>query len=98
MRLAMRIGTGPLQAGLADRSDSPVLAIYSSALANVYFTRVAERANLDQIETMAPGLLQSLVNHAGVGLVLVRDGDRHIALHRGGRTVLESASPPSSNF
>jgi Type I phosphodiesterase / nucleotide pyrophosphatase len=76
MRFAMRIGTGPLQAGLADRSHSPVLAIYSSALANVYFTDVPYRMGRLQIEERAPGLLSALVGHPGVGVVLVMDGGR----------------------
>jgi hypothetical protein len=76
MRLAMRIGTGRLQAGLADRDDSPVLAIYSSALANVYFTDVSRRMEEQDIETRAPGLLNSLVAHPGIGLVLVQSSSK----------------------
>lgn len=98
MRLAMRIGTGPLQAGLAEDSDSPVLAIYSSALANVYFTHMTRRAELADVESMAPGLLTSLLQHPGIGLVLVRDGDRTLALHREGRTWLETAAAEEYEF
>lgn len=75
MRTAMRIGTGPLQAGLADQSDAPLLAIYSSALANVYFVDVPHRMERTEIEERSPGLLRALVEHPGVGIVLVTEGN-----------------------
>lgn len=96
-RVAMRLGTGPLQAGLADNLDSPVLAIYSSALANVYFTDL-ERASIREIEARAPGLLQALVGHPGIGLVVARDGCKTVALHAGGRCVLDDPVPGESDF
>lgn len=91
MRVAMRIGTGRLQAGLADRSNSPVLAIYSSALANVYFTDVPHRLTREEIEQRAPGLLRALVDHPGVGLVVVKGNGDTLALHEGGTVRLEEA-------
>jgi hypothetical protein len=98
MRLAMRIGTGPLQAGLADTSETPVLAIYSSALANVYFTDVPHRMELDEFEERAPGLIEALVGHPGIGLVLVRQGRATVAVHRHGRVTLEDASDDGLEF
>jgi hypothetical protein len=92
MRLAMRIGTGPLQAGLAEDSRSPVLAIYSSALANVYFTQAQSRTDLDEVEALAPGLLQALVTHSGIGLVMVKSGMKTAALHDGETVCLEDAT------
>jgi hypothetical protein len=98
MRLAMRIGTGPLQAGLADAADSPVLAIYSSALANVYFTDVPHRMNLAEIHQRAPGLMDALVAHPGIGLVVVKDGNRTVALHQGGQVALQCAGAEDLEF
>jgi hypothetical protein len=98
MRLAMRIGTGPLQAGLADTSESPVLAIYSSALANVYFTDVGHRMDREEIERRAPGLLSALIAHAGIGIVVVKAGEKTLVLHRGGAAVLEDASTADLDF
>lgn len=92
MRLAMRIGTGPLQAGLAEDSGSPVLAIYSSALANVYFTQAQKRTDLVEVEALAPGLLQALVKHPGIGLVLVKSGMKTSVLHDGDPVCLEDAT------
>ena len=98
MRLAMRIGTGPLQAGLADVKDSPVLAIYSSALANVYFTDLNHTPDLATVEDLAPGLLESLVNHPGIGIVVVRSAGHTLALYRGHRICLEKASAEEIAF
>jgi hypothetical protein len=98
VRLTMRIGTGPLQAGLAERIDSPVLAIYSSALANVYFTDLPDRASLAEIQARAPGLLDALVTHPGIGLVVVRSGNESVALHNGGTVILDDASEADLEF
>ena len=98
MRLAMRIGTGPLQAGLADQRDSPVLAIYSSALANVYFTDVMHRMSLAEIHDRAPGLLDALVGHPGIGMVLVQSAGKTIALHKQGQVVLDEADDDELAF
>lgn len=93
MRLAMRIGTGPLQAGLADTNESAVLAIYSSALANVYFTDVPHRMTREELDRRAPGMLQALVKHPGVGLVLMQGRGTTVVLHAGGDVALEDAAP-----
>jgi hypothetical protein len=98
MRLAMRIGTGPLQAGLADAADSPVLAIYSSALANVYFTDLPRTPDLSTIEEIAPGLLDALTGHPGIGIVLARSAGHTIALHCRDRVCLETATAEEIAF
>jgi hypothetical protein len=98
MRLAMRIGTGPLQAGLADDTDSPVLAIYSSALANVYFTDLHSTPDREDIEARAAGLLEALVGHAGIGLVVVRSRGQTVLLHKEGETILETAGAEEIAF
>lgn len=90
-RAAMLIGTGPLQAGLSENSDSPILAVYSSSLANVYFTREAERLDISRIERIAPGLLEAVVKHEGVGLVVGQEGDDVIALSKEGTMYLDAA-------
>jgi hypothetical protein len=94
----MVIGTGPLQAGLSENAQSPILAVYSSSLANVYFTREAERLDLSDIERIAPGLLQSVVKHPGVGLVVGREGDKTVALSEEGVAYLEDAPPEKLEF
>jgi hypothetical protein len=97
-RLAMRIGTGPLQAGLAENTNSPILAVYSSALANVYFTQQPERLTLSDIERIAPGLLRAVVQHEGVELVVGREGEKTVVLRAEGVTYLEDATPEQLSF
>lgn len=91
-RLAMLIGTGPLQAGLSENSDSPILAVYSSSLANVYFTREPDRLDISDIERIAPGLLASVVEHPGVGVVVGRESGKTVVLSSEGTVYLESAN------
>ncbi len=98
MRLAMRIGTGPLQAGLSGEKDSAVLAIYSSALANVYFTRFSRTPQMHDIECAAPGVLTALRTHPGIGLVLARQNGRVMALHAGGVADLEDSDSDALAF
>lgn len=98
MRLAMRLGTGPLQAGLNDMPDTPVTAIYSSALANVYFTKLGRRADLVDVEALAPGLLDAMASHPGIGLILVRSGAHTLAILGGNRVELETAPDEDISF
>lgn len=98
MRLAMRLGTGPLQAGLSDERSSPVMAIYSSALANVYFNEFSVRPDLTDIERLAPSLLDTMAMHPGIGLILGRQDGRTAAIHAAGRTILESATDDELEF
>jgi hypothetical protein len=91
-RIAMLIGTGPLQAGLSENSDSPILAVYSSALANVYFTTEPERLDISDIEKLAPGLVNSVVHHPGIGLVVGHEGGRTVVLSKAGTIYLESSA------
>ncbi|HZT95454.1 MAG TPA: alkaline phosphatase family protein [Chloroflexota bacterium] len=97
-RLAMRIGTGPLQAGLSENADSPILAVYSSSLANVYFTAEPERLDISDIERIAPDLLRSVVQHEGIGLVLGRESGKTVVLCREGAVYLEDAEPERLEF
>jgi hypothetical protein len=98
MRLAMRIGTGPLQAGLAEDKGSPVLAIYSSALANVYFMQANRRLGVADVQEMAPGLLEALTHHPGIGIILIRDADCTHLLLGGVHVVLEGAREEQLEF
>jgi Type I phosphodiesterase / nucleotide pyrophosphatase len=91
-RLAMLIGTGPLQAGLSENSDSPILAVYSSSLANVYFTREPDPLDISDIERIAPGILESVVQHEGVGLVVGRENGKTVVLSKAGTIYLEDAT------
>jgi hypothetical protein len=98
MRIAMRLGTGPLQAGLSDNPSTPVLGLYSSALANVYFKDMKRQPELWEIEARAPGLLRAMAAHPGIGLVLVRERGKVVAFHQAGSVVLDDAPPEDLEF
>ena len=73
----------------------------SGSLANVYFARVPGRMTREAIERQFPGLIAGLVEHPGVGLVLVRTDDgRTVVVGRDGErdlaTPAGSAAPPAS--
>lgn len=62
-----------------------VLTLASGSLGLVYLTRVPGRATLEQIQKSFPELLPRLVDHPGVGFVLVRSAERGpIVLGRNG--------------
>ncbi|MDV6012334.1 phage holin family protein [Haloechinothrix sp. LS1_15] len=54
-----------------ERLDSDVLSLVSGHMALVYFTRHEGRVDLETIERTYPRLLPSLVEHTGVGFLLV---------------------------
>ena len=57
----------------AEQSEPIVMA--SGNLGLVYFPDIEGRATLSQLNNRYPDLVDSLVDHAGVGFVLVSDGD-----------------------
>ena len=62
--------------GEEEGPGSTIVVLASGNLALVYGTRTPKRATLEQIEEYYPGLLDGLVQHEGVGFVLV-----HSAAH-----------------
>jgi len=73
------------QAEPASAMTAPVVVCASGNLANVYFDIDRGRAALGQIETAYPGLLDSVLQHEGVGLIVASDADgAAIALGAGG--------------
>ncbi|MGD9317349.1 MAG: phage holin family protein, partial [Anaerolineae bacterium] len=55
---------------------STIIVLASGNLGLVYGTEVPERATLEVIEEVYPGLLDGLVQHEGVGFVLVHSEER----------------------
>ena len=52
-----------------------LVALASGNLGLIYSTRSEERANLEQIEVIYPGMLEGLAQHEGVGFVMVHSSD-----------------------
>jgi hypothetical protein len=77
------------QEELPAKMDSEVIACVSGNLANVYFDLHAGKVNQTELNSAHPGLLDSLVNHEGIGLVVIHDesGDPWVLSKSGGRTL-----------
>ncbi len=71
-----------------EKSDIWVLA--SGNLANVYFSVIPEKAELSDIEHYYPGLCLSLVNHPGIGMIIVQQQEGAIAIGKGGQRNLST--------
>lgn len=55
-----------------DGDELPQIVVLASGnLGLVYGTRLGERATLEEIETVYPGVLEGLVEHEGIGFVMV---------------------------
>jgi hypothetical protein len=59
------------QAELQTEQFAHLVALASGNLGLIYSTRIEERANLEQIEAIYPGMLEGLAQHEGVGFVMV---------------------------
>ncbi|NIV33668.1 MAG: phage holin family protein [Anaerolineae bacterium] len=71
----------------ADRA--PIIVLASGNLGLVYSTRLDERATLEEIETLYPGLLEGLAAHEGIGFLMVRSREQGaVVIGAGGRTYL----------
>lgn len=58
----------------AERAE--VIMTSSGSLGHVYFAEVPERLSLEQVAAAYPGLIEALVEHQGIGFVLVRSETR----------------------
>lgn len=68
-----------------------VLVMASGNLGLVYITGRAERATLEEIEALCPGLVDRLAVHPGIGFVLVRTAaGGSVAIGADGRTWIDS--------
>jgi len=63
--------------------DDEIIVLASGNLGLVSFTEIGGRATLEEIEFLHPGLLQGLVEHPGIGFVMVRSGADGIGLVMG---------------
>ena len=77
------------EAGQAEDAGENIVVLASGNLGVVYGSRREERATLEQIETFYPGMLDGLVQHGGIGFVMVRsEADGPIVLGPKGRYYL----------
>jgi putative membrane protein len=80
-----QVGLGPEHAhpestiddgAVAEEVASRVVVLASGNLGLVYSARLDERATLEDIEALYPGLLEGLAQHEGIGFVMVRSEER----------------------
>ncbi|MHB8959711.1 MAG: alkaline phosphatase family protein [Candidatus Limnocylindrales bacterium] len=89
-RTTARGGPSP-EPGLAHEAPADVVVASSGSLAHVYVTGLPGRATAEAIEARAPGLIDGLRRHPGIGAVIARSAaDGPVALARDGRRVLAS--------
>ena len=60
----------------ASAEDAEVVVTSSGSLAHIYFARVPERLSLEDVNGAYPGLIPALVQHDGIGLVIVKSETR----------------------
>jgi uncharacterized membrane protein YvlD (DUF360 family) len=82
-----RDGAGATGDGDRAHDGVPDLVVAASGnLANIYFPGTPERRDLEDVEALHPGLVRGLVEHPGIGFVLVRS-TAHGALAIGRRGI-----------
>ncbi|HEY5474125.1 MAG TPA: hypothetical protein VIK32_13170, partial [Candidatus Limnocylindrales bacterium] len=75
-----------------------VVVASSGNLAHVYFTGQSGRMTGEAIETLYPGLIETLARHPGIGVLLVRTAAGHAqVLGPRGRIDLTSGQPDGSD-
>lgn len=69
--------------------EGAVVVACSGPLAHIYFTSQRERFSLSQINAFYPGLLRKLLEHPGVGLVILKEGGEIHILSSEGSVIWE---------
>jgi putative membrane protein len=83
-----RVDVGPGGQEMPDLA-SHIVVLASGNLGLVYSSRLDERATLEQMEVVYPGLLDGLAEHEGIGFILVHsEAHGPVAIGAGGRHYL----------
>ncbi len=72
--------------------DGHIVLTYSGGLAHGYFRDLSWRLEYGEIEERFPGLIAKLANLAGIGGVLLRDGQRDLIVTAAGRFTFDGHS------
>ena len=73
----------------ADAQVADVVVCASGNLGLVCFMSSSDRMTRETIESRYPGLIDSLVGHAGIGMLVLRSGQGVVAIGAGGMNFLE---------
>jgi hypothetical protein len=80
--------------GARSAAQMRVVIAASGGLSHLYFADFPDRLDAVEVRRRFPGFVEFLARLPGVGLVLMRDGDREVALTRDGERPLEHAVEP----
>ena len=79
---------GPEEEAQELEAETQILVLASGNLGLVYGTSRAERATLEQIESVYPGLLAGLAAHEGIGWLMVQSAEGPVVIGANGRYYL----------
>ncbi len=81
-----------------DDPGSHIIVLASGNLGLVYGSRLEQRATMEQIEVLFPGLLDGLVQHEGIGFVMVHSAEHGpVAIGAEGRIYLKDGRIEGKN-
>lgn len=72
-------------------AQTRVVLAHSGGLSHLFFAAFPDRLDAGEVRRRFPGLVEYVAGLPGVGLVLLREGDRDVAYTAGGRLRLEEA-------
>lgn len=88
----------PVRKPVEPVKPADVTVCCSGNLAQVYFNRYSEMITQQQIESMAPGLIENLARHPGIGFVIVQDENKGpVAIGGEGKCWLASGEVEGTN-
>ncbi len=64
--------------------EKDIWVMDSGNLANVYFTFTEKKLTLEEIESVYPNLCSRLIDHPGIGVIIVRSHDMPLAIGKSG--------------
>ncbi|WP_341720820.1 alkaline phosphatase family protein [Micromonospora sp. FIMYZ51] len=83
-KVGVRSPAEPDREAPVGRAEPETVVVASGNLAMIYFTRHPGRLTRQRVEAVAPGLIDGLAGHPGIGLVVVDSDDGPVAIGSGG--------------
>ena len=76
----------------AENEANDILVLASGNLVNAYFSVSDKRMTYDEITAAYPGMVEEMINHPGIGLILVHTDEGPIAIGKNGQRNLHTGS------
>ncbi len=74
----------------AEEEANDILVLASGNLVNTYFGVSDKRMTYDEIEAVYPGMISEMIQHPGIGLIMVHTGEGPVAIGKDGQKNLYS--------